>query len=515
MVLLHVTCELYGCIQSIDIGFKLGIVKPLDKQEVGMARVWSEFTAPDGRKYYYNFRTKQSTWEKPLNFYDTNTSDFKSATQRTKSVVDDNPYFALPLQNKWFLIICDTGRKFFYNEATTESVWKLTDSQSVEQLNALDRDKLILLIGIARGYLMSNAQDIYELVLAELQLLKQQTEGAKDVSDEEEDIEQHTSPRPANNMAELESTPQSIGTVTNDRLIAGYSSSEDEVDFSTEAEENGDEDEAEQLNMLNTITDELNAVGGGQEYQDKSAFLELFNKYDCDPYSTWSLQARKIQNDPDFYSVLDDSLKEGMFEEWCNKHLAENNQATQYQQGTFDEETMPSEEEENENENDEEMELEPTKFHYLAHIVSKATINSTTIFLDIKEENRSLFKKLKIKKFIKAKQMQESFVSKLLFYYKKMNREERKRVFADVLKENEIAIRENVNNNEENVRHILQNDVDENNAFAIETQLLKMESFIGLSKDLQILESDPKYYVLGIKDKAIELRQYLKTLYEV
>ncbi len=26
---------------------------------------WTEHTAPDGRKYYYNSRTKQSSWEKP------------------------------------------------------------------------------------------------------------------------------------------------------------------------------------------------------------------------------------------------------------------------------------------------------------------------------------------------------------------------------------------------------------------------------------------------------------------
>lgn len=26
---------------------------------------WTEHTAPDGRKYYYNNRTKQSSWEKP------------------------------------------------------------------------------------------------------------------------------------------------------------------------------------------------------------------------------------------------------------------------------------------------------------------------------------------------------------------------------------------------------------------------------------------------------------------
>jgi hypothetical protein len=26
---------------------------------------WTEHTAPDGRKYFYNARTKQSSWEKP------------------------------------------------------------------------------------------------------------------------------------------------------------------------------------------------------------------------------------------------------------------------------------------------------------------------------------------------------------------------------------------------------------------------------------------------------------------
>jgi hypothetical protein len=29
---------------------------------------WREATAPDGRKYYYNRRTKETTWKKPENF---------------------------------------------------------------------------------------------------------------------------------------------------------------------------------------------------------------------------------------------------------------------------------------------------------------------------------------------------------------------------------------------------------------------------------------------------------------
>jgi pre-mRNA-processing factor 40 len=41
--------------------------------------VWSEYTSPDGTKYYYNRITKQSQWEKPdeLKTKEEVTSDFK------------------------------------------------------------------------------------------------------------------------------------------------------------------------------------------------------------------------------------------------------------------------------------------------------------------------------------------------------------------------------------------------------------------------------------------------------
>ena len=31
---------------------------------------WQEFPAPDGRKYYFNFVTKENTWTKPKAFAD-------------------------------------------------------------------------------------------------------------------------------------------------------------------------------------------------------------------------------------------------------------------------------------------------------------------------------------------------------------------------------------------------------------------------------------------------------------
>lgn len=35
-----------------------------------MDEAWAEFTAPDGRKYYFNSITQENTWEKPKAFAD-------------------------------------------------------------------------------------------------------------------------------------------------------------------------------------------------------------------------------------------------------------------------------------------------------------------------------------------------------------------------------------------------------------------------------------------------------------
>lgn len=29
------------------------------------AALWQEYTSPDGRKYYYNMQTQETTWDKP------------------------------------------------------------------------------------------------------------------------------------------------------------------------------------------------------------------------------------------------------------------------------------------------------------------------------------------------------------------------------------------------------------------------------------------------------------------
>lgn len=458
-----------------------------------MGRVWNTFTAPDGRKYYYNSRTKQSSWERPESF-DDDDSGWKG--KKAKLVSELEPFYVVPLANDWNLVICDTGAKFYYNSSTKESTWTLADSQSVELLSSLSKDKLVLLIGIARGYDTERSEEIYKEViheaeaLGEAQLLDKRlpsTDGK--AAEEESDNEEDTG-----------------------GLVTAYSSS-DEEDGEVEEKEGDDGEEEQPTEAYNYDVDVLNSLetdgkpieGFERNSSAQEALFSLFDRYGCDPYSAWSIQARKIQDDPDFLRVSEDSLREEIFEQWCQQKV-----------GICAGDDTGQEAEASEDEGkdtDAEDGLEPLKFHYLAHIVSKATIAPTTIFLDIKNEKKADFKKYKIKQFVESKRLQEAFVSKLLFYYKRMTIVERKKVFRETLDAHQHVIKENLHRNFEKVRQALDEaPPDPNDAYALETRLLEMESWMGISSNIPNLADDPKYYVLGIKDKMKESMQYIKDI---
>lgn len=68
---------------------------------------WSEHIAADGRKYYYNRRTRESRWEKP--------DETLSETQLEEEA-----------QN-WKEFTATDGRKYYYNKVTKKSKWTLPD----------------------------------------------------------------------------------------------------------------------------------------------------------------------------------------------------------------------------------------------------------------------------------------------------------------------------------------------------------------------------------------------------
>jgi len=72
---------------------------------------WTEHTAPDGRKYYYNNKTKQSKWEKP--------DEFKSDI--------DKEHEEMLAKCQWKEYKAENGKPYYYNAESKESVWTIPD----------------------------------------------------------------------------------------------------------------------------------------------------------------------------------------------------------------------------------------------------------------------------------------------------------------------------------------------------------------------------------------------------
>ncbi|ESO98511.1 hypothetical protein LOTGIDRAFT_174239 [Lottia gigantea] len=77
--------------------------------------LWSEHKAPDGRTYYYNNMTKQSSWEKPL--------ELKSDAEKMLS------------QCPWKEYKSDSGKVYYHNAQTKESKW--TKPKELEDLESI------------------------------------------------------------------------------------------------------------------------------------------------------------------------------------------------------------------------------------------------------------------------------------------------------------------------------------------------------------------------------------------
>ncbi|XP_042307615.1 pre-mRNA-processing factor 40 homolog B isoform X2 [Sceloporus undulatus] len=80
---------------------------------------WSEHRAPDGRVYYYNSETKQSSWEKP--------DELKSKAELLLS------------RCPWREYRSETGKPYYYNTQTKESRW--TRPRELDDIEALIKEE--------------------------------------------------------------------------------------------------------------------------------------------------------------------------------------------------------------------------------------------------------------------------------------------------------------------------------------------------------------------------------------
>ncbi|KAG0477800.1 hypothetical protein HPP92_012519 [Vanilla planifolia] len=72
---------------------------------------WQEHTAADGKRYYYNRKTRQSSWEKPF--------ELMTPTERADATTD------------WKEFQTTDGRKYYYNKVTKQSKWTIPEELKI------------------------------------------------------------------------------------------------------------------------------------------------------------------------------------------------------------------------------------------------------------------------------------------------------------------------------------------------------------------------------------------------
>ncbi|AJP42273.1 Urn1p [Saccharomyces cerevisiae YJM1078] len=420
---------------------------------------WQEFKTPAGKKYYYNKKTKQSQWEKPNLKKNSNLESNAKASQ-----IERKPTFTLELINGWYLIICNDGTKLYFNNDSKvfkNDIGQESDGNCGALIESLDKEKLVLLIGVARGYAMreEDIDNIFESLNEEIDLFKRNQDGVErksEISEEAGDVqhpfqESHTG------------------------LVSGYGSSSEE------------EDEEQIPNQDASIIDDLNHIDT-DDIDERNLFFQLFHRYKLDKFSTWSLQSKKIENDPDFYKIRDDAVREGLFEEWCGEHSSNA--------------SAKESDSEDDSEDDSDV-LEPTKYHYLAQIVANAgKIAPDTITQDIRKQQKALYKAYKIKEYVPSKREQDKFVSQLLFYYKTFNLQQRREIFWDCLRDHErdfTGTIELLRQDKELISRWLALLNAPADSSSVEDVLLTIEHRCCVGP---IVLTEPRYYVVGIMDKT-------------
>lgn len=466
-------------------------------------RIWREYKAPNGKKYYYNKETKETTWIKPIDFgnHGTHTKNSSNVRNQKNSIeLKVKPVFIIPLAHNYKLVICNNGSKFYLNDRNQSiknlQINNLNKSSEVDIHNLkmnekiielIDKEKLIKLIGIARGYSnfvtghdnntnkksnnILNYNKIYNEICAEAESLfeeiqedekyeqQREQDEKRDEGQDEEDIEREKDFEKGDNIIQIEeqaqeemdnNVVQESKTVLTENKSLGllnqfYSDSEEESenddvqeqDFSNKRNLKQHQDNVEAaVNKKQKFTDQQEDENENEEENDGESkgdnfndirlkYFDLFSKYKLDHYSIWSIVNKKLQDDNDYYLLNDNTQLEEIFEEWCGLQGNDENI-----------ETYQSQEEEGGDEINEEEDLEPLPYHYLSQIIFKSKIETNTIPQDIKQQNKKLFKTYRIKNFIPEKMQQLKIIGQIIYYYKTLNIAERKLKFQQLLCEN-------------------------------------------------------------------------------
>ncbi|CAL8095974.1 unnamed protein product [Orchesella dallaii] len=238
---------------------------------------WTEHKAPDGRTYYYNNKTKQSSWEKP--------EDLKTQTEKLLALCP------------WKEYASDAGKPYYYNITTKESKW--TIPQELDEIK-----KKIIAEAQARNAIapISNTVPILPVMPVMPQVNAAMTLPGSVVMPS--GVPQSVVPvsqmipnfRPSSvDIAAMdESSRQSIGmaSTTDENTVADSTVSADDITADkTDSDDSGSSDESSRKSEVPQVRDKKEAA---------EIFKELLRDKNVPSTATWEQVTKMCNKDPRF-----------------------------------------------------------------------------------------------------------------------------------------------------------------------------------------------------------------------
>uniref|UniRef100_A0A8C2ZG06 Pre-mRNA-processing factor 40 homolog A n=1 Tax=Cyclopterus lumpus TaxID=8103 RepID=A0A8C2ZG06_CYCLU len=230
--------------------------------------LWTEHKSLDGKTYFYNTETKQSTWEKP--------EDLKSPAEQMLS------------KCPWKEYKSDTGKPYYYNSQTKESRWtKPKDLEDLEGKELLSDDVKRVVRGFHVPYCFVTAEAMAPGTAAAPAVQADNAASMVTVMEAETATavsEEHLSQVAVHHTAEVKTADAPVASLEMDALTSSFA-------LSVEVTK-------EERPELQKKTYKWNT-----KEEAKQAFKELLKEKGVSSNSSWEQAMKMIINDPR-YSAL-------------------------------------------------------------------------------------------------------------------------------------------------------------------------------------------------------------------
>ncbi|AOA64405.1 hypothetical protein PP7435_CHR4-0470 [Komagataella phaffii CBS 7435] len=244
-----------------------------------------------------------------------------NATKIRKVVADEvgvSKFIFCPPNMDWKVIVTSTGRKFFHNDKTNQSVWQIDDDDVNQQLDKMNKDEILLLIGKARGLIVKEKED------------RQKKSHMEKPIDQEKKVESEKKVFKEVNSANSPANVLGLQYSDSESDEDSDSVSHEDKSINTDQDKSGSNPNSESVSLeeglgmdISNLSDfslSDNETPAAKE-ESVSLFKTLLDDAQLDPFSTWEIESVKIIHDPRYLELDTDNDRSSAFSQWSREKV--------------------------------------------------------------------------------------------------------------------------------------------------------------------------------------------------